>query len=62
MYIPENNPIGTATNIAMNAINEVPAINGTKPNASFNSSYSAVVIADASLTNALCGLQFVPNK
>ena len=53
MYIPENNPIGTATNIAMNAINEVPAINGTKPNASFNSSYSAVVIADASLTNAL---------
>ena len=28
IYIPENNPIGTATNIAINAINEVPAIKG----------------------------------
>ena len=62
IYIPENNPIGTATSIAMKAMKDVPAIKGIKPNASFNSAYSASVIADASLTNALCGLQLVPNK
>ena len=62
IYIPENNPIGTATNIAINAINEVPAIKGMKPKASFNSSYSAAVIDEASLTKALWGLQFVPNR
>ena len=44
--------MGTATNIAIKAIKEVPAIKGIKPNASFNSSYSSAVIADASLTNA----------
>ncbi len=54
--------MGTATNIAIKAIKAVPAINGIKPNASFNSSYSAEVIVVASLTKALCGLQFVPNK
>jgi len=31
----------------------VPAINGINPNASLSSSYSAAVIADASLTKAL---------
>ena len=54
--------MGTATNIAIKAIKEVPAIKGIKPNASFNSSYSAAVIADASRTNALWGLQLVPNR
>ena len=53
IYIPENKPIGTATSIAIKAIKDVPAINGIKPKASFNSSYSADVIADASLTKAL---------
>jgi hypothetical protein len=37
----------------MNAINEVPAIKGIKPNASLSSAYSSAVIAEASLTNAL---------
>ena len=46
----------------MNAIKVVPAIKGIKPKASFNSSNSAAVIEEASLTKALCGLQFVPNK
>ena len=41
---------------------DVPAINGIKPKASFNSSNSAAVIEEASLTKALGGLQFVPNK
>ena len=39
---------------------DVPAINGIKPKASFNSSNSAAVIDEASLTKALWGLQFVP--
>ena len=52
IYIPEKSPIGTATNIAINAINDVPAMSGIKPNASFNSAYSASVIKEASLTNA----------
>jgi hypothetical protein len=30
----------------------VPAISGIKPNASFNSAYSASVIKEASFTNA----------
>ena len=46
----------------MNAIKVVPAIKGIKPKASFNSSNSAAVIEEATLTKALCGLQFVPNK
>src|SRR5210317_1778213 len=52
IYIPEKSPTGTATNIAINAINDVPAISGIKPNASFNSAYSASVIKEASFTNA----------
>ena len=54
--------MGTATVIAINAINAVPANKGTEPKASFKSAYSSGVIADASLTKALCGLQEVPNK
>ena len=48
--------------MAIKAINDVPAINGINPNASLSSSYSAAVIAEASLTKALWGLQLVPNK
>ena len=53
IYIPEKSPIGTATNIAIKAIKVVPAIKGINPKASFNSSNSADVIEEASLTKAL---------
>ena len=61
-YIPEKRPIGTATIIAIKAINAVPANKGTDPKASLSSLYSSGVIVAASLTNALCGLHEVPNK
>ena len=54
--------MGTATIIAIKAMNAVPANNGTEPKAPFKFSYSWAVIAEASLTNALCGLQDNPNK
>ena len=42
----------------MNAIKVVPAIKGIKPKASFNSSNSAAVIEEASLTKALCAVSY----
>ena len=55
--------MGTATHIAIRAINPVPANKGTAPNALPNSLVtSGVKATEASLTNAFCGLQSSPNK
>ena len=53
-------PKGIATIIAKSAINNVPPKSGMMPNASLRISLS--IVSELSITKALFGLQFMPNK